>query len=139
MAIVSCAEKKLEHVNPKGLMSHKSFSQVVKVEAGKLVFISGQVAFDEEGKVKGLDFDSQLKQSLNNVSEALSATGSDWDDVIQMRIYVVDLKPEHRFMIGMALDELYENAAPPASTLLGVQGLARKDLRVEIDVIAVAD
>lgn len=139
MSIVSCSQTRLKHINPEDLMQHKSFSQVVKVEAGKLVFISGQVAFDKEGQVQGSDFDSQLKQSLKNVCEALNATQSDWDDIIQMKIYVVDLKPEHRFLIGMALDDIYTNGTPPASTLIGIQSLARKDLKVEIEVVAVAN
>lgn len=139
MTIISCSQTKLSHINPDGLIKHKSFSQIVKVDGGNLVFISGQVAFDKEGQVQGADFDTQLKQSLFNVGIALSEVGSNWEDVVQMKIYVVDLKPEHRFLIGIALDELYESSSPPANTLIGIQSLARKDLKVEIEVVAVAN
>ncbi len=120
-------------------MKSKAFTQVVEVEAKKLLFISGQVALNKEGILIGNDLSSQFRQSLKNVATALAASGSDWQKVAQLRIYVVDLKPEHRFILMMEMDKIFAENPRPANTLIGVQSLARKDLRVEIEALAVVN
>ncbi len=129
-------EPKLQHLDPDLLLKYSAFSQVVKVKSNQLVFISGQVALDKEGCLAGNDFCTQLSASLSNLGNALTAAGTQWSHVIQMRIYIVDLKAEHRFVIGSELEKIFANQACPANTLIGVQRLARKDLRVEIEAIA---
>ncbi len=137
--LASCRSMSISHNNPEGLMKSEAFTQVVEVEARRLLFISGQVALNKEGILVGNDLSTQFQQSLQNVGTALMAGGSDWQRVAQLRIYVVDLKPEHRFIIMMELDKIFGKSPRPANTLIGVQSLARRDLRVEIEAVAVAN
>lgn len=134
----SCRSVPILHHNPEELMKSEAFTQVVEVQATKLLFISGQVALDKEGNLIGNDLGSQVRQSFQNVHRALQAGGSDWQEVAQLRVYVVDLKPEHRFILMMELATIFGEGPRPANTLVGVQSLARKDLRVEIEAVAVA-
>lgn len=137
--LTSCQTMSISYHNPEELMKSKAFTQVVEVKAQRLLFISGQVALNKEGILVGDDLSTQFRQSLQNVGLALLASGSDWQKVAQLRIYVVGLKPEHRFIIMMEMDKVFKENPRPANTLIGVQSLARKDLRVEIEAMAVAN
>lgn len=137
--LASCQPMSIIYHNPESLLKTDAFTQVVEVKAEKLLFISGQVALDKNGSLLGDDLASQFQKSLQNVGKALKAAGSDWQSLAQLKIYVVDLKPEHRFLIMMEMDKVFADGARPANTLLGVQGLARKDLRVEIEAIAIVN
>ncbi|MEO1254887.1 MAG: RidA family protein [Bacteroidota bacterium] len=118
------------------LLKKPAFPKGVKVQTGQMIFLSGQVALDQNGKLIGNDFSSQFNAAITNVSVALSEMNSGLEHIVHLRIYVVSLKPEHRFIIGGALEKVFEGCSPPANTLIGIQSLARKDLRVEIEAIA---
>ncbi len=139
MTTFSSAKKHLHKSNPAGLLRHNSFSQMVKVESGNLLFLSGQVALDANGNLLGNDLASQLDHSLQNVHLALKAAGTSWQNLVHMRMYIVNLSPEHHFIVSWALQKIYGSGDPPSNTLLGITSLARKDLRVEVEVIAVAE
>lgn len=119
-------------------MKNSAFTQVIKAPVSQLIFISGQVAMDVDGHVGSKDFVSQLKESLKNVGHALCAAEVGWGEVVQLKLYVVDLKPEHRFSVNMEIKEIFDKGHLPTSTLIGVQSLAREDLRVEIEALAVS-
>ena len=127
----------IQHINPSNLLKNPAFSQVVVVEAQKLAFISGQVAMDKHGKVVSEVFADQFSCVLDHLALALDDVGSSWEKIVQLRIYVKQLKAEHRLLIQVALQEIWGSSNPPASTLVGVEQLARCDLKVEIEAIAV--
>ena len=85
------------------------FTQVVTSPPGKLVFVSGQVAWDAELKlVGGSDLGEQARQALANLRVALAAAGAAPADLTMLRTYIV-----------------------------GVQGLAAPGLLIEIEAVAV--
>ena len=47
---VQADEREIQYLKPKGLLNVPSFSQVTTASDGKLVFVSGQVSWDEKGK-----------------------------------------------------------------------------------------
>ena len=66
----------IEHIQPAGLFpsARLGFSQVVTSPPGKLVFISGQVAWDSQQKLQGGDdVAAQAEKALENVDTALVA------------------------------------------------------------------
>ena len=73
----------LEHIQPPGLFASGQFgfTQVVTSPPGKLVFVSGQVAFDENAQVVGSDLAAQAQQALENLGRALAAAGASPADV----------------------------------------------------------
>ena len=128
---------KIEFLQPDRLSNPGGYSHVVSVEASTLIFISGQVAYNENFELVGEeDLASQTRQVMENLKLALGAAGASFEDVIKFTIFVVDYCPEVRDRIIAIRDEFINTARPPASTLLGVQSLARPELLIEIEAVA---
>lgn len=107
--------------------------QVVK--AGNIVFLRGQVGSDLEGNVVGVgDPAAQADQAMKNVKQLLEEAGSELSHICKITVYITDRayrEPVYR-AIGKWLKGVF-----PVSTGLIVQGLARPEWVMEIDVIAV--
>ncbi len=131
---------KKEYIQPSELFASErfGFTQVVASPPGRLVFVSGQVAWDADLKlVGGSDLGGQAKQALTNVANALRAAGASPSDLTMLRVYIVDYKPEYAGVLAPHLGSFLGGATPPASTWIGVQALAAADLLIEIEAIAV--
>lgn len=120
---------------PKALSSIPGFSPVVKVLAGQTIYVSGQVALDASGALVGPgDFRAQARQVFENIKTALAAAGADFSHVVKLNLYLLDRA--HLPLLREVRDQYVNTAAPPASTLLIVQGLARADFLLEVEAIA---
>jgi len=131
-----------EYVNPNSLFPsvQHGFSQVVVASGRKMVFISGQTAWDIKKKIVGGDsLLEQARQALRNVQAAIEATGGTLKDIVSLRIYIVNYEPENAEAVGIALQEFFSSENPPASTWIGVSALAVPELLIEIEAIAVLD
>ncbi|HYP29731.1 MAG TPA: RidA family protein [Blastocatellia bacterium] len=131
-----------EYVNPDALFPsvEHGFSQIVVASGGKTVYISGQTAWDARREiVGGTDLSEQAKQALRNVRTAVEAVGGSLSDVVALRIYIVNYKPEEAGAIGDALREFFPVERRPASTWVGVPSLAVPDFLIEIEATAVLD
>lgn len=131
-----------QHLNPDTLFPSLpiGFSQAVVVEGGKTVYLSGQTAWDANKQiVGGNDLGEQTRQALRNVRLGVEAAGGTLADVVSLRIYIVNPKPDDTGPVGEALREFFSADKPPASTWLGVASLAVSDFLIEIEAIAVID
>ncbi len=131
-----------EHLNPSELFPslQYGFSQVVTHSGGKMVHLSGQVAWDAQQQIVGPgDLRAQVWQSLQNVETALKAAGGGLTDVVSMRIYIVEsvLGQNHHVRDGLLAFFPAEHA--PATTWIGVRGLANPDFLIEIEALAVIE
>jgi enamine deaminase RidA (YjgF/YER057c/UK114 family) len=128
-------------INPPTLFDSKpfGFSQVVISEpGGTFVHCSGQVAWNRDYELVGVgDVSAQARESLRNVGLALAAAGAIPADVVRIHIYVVDYSEELIEILGQALVEFFGSDNVPASTLMGVQRLAKPEFLIEIEVTAV--
>jgi 2-iminobutanoate/2-iminopropanoate deaminase len=105
-------------------------------QVGDLLFLSGQAAIDEQGKIVGAaDFDAQLRQVFINIDRVLHAAGSTRDQIVKVTIYLTDMQ---NFPKIVQARKDYFTPPYPADTTVEVKALALPDLMVEIDVIAVA-
>ena len=131
-----------EYVNPDSLFPsvQHGFSQVVVASGRKMVFISGQTAWDAQKKiVGGNNLLEQARQALRNVQAAIEAAGGSLKDIVSLRIYIVNYQPENAEAISIALREFFSSANPPASTWIGVSALAVPEFLIEIEATAVLD
>ncbi|MFJ2851250.1 RidA family protein [Streptomyces rubiginosohelvolus] len=116
--------------NPAGRIS-----QVVTVEGARLAHLSGQVAWDTQGRPVGLgDHEAQAVQIALNLDAALAAVGATRNDIITETVYVVDYTPELPSAIFGPLRSGI--SAAPASTLLGVSALFAPEYLLEVQVVA---
>lgn len=68
-----------------------AYSHVV-VASGKLVFIAGQLARGESGKIVGKgDWPAQIRQVCENIGLALASVGATFTDVVESITFVTDM------------------------------------------------
>lgn len=127
----------IEFLKPPGLLNVPSFSQVTTARGGKLVFVSGQVAWDEKGKTlfPG-DLEAQTRKTYENLKIALAAAGATFDDVVKFTIYVKNLDTTKWKLVSKVRSEFISQDRPPASTMIGVTGLVYDELLIEIEAYA---
>ena len=105
------------------------------VIAGNIIFLRGQVGTDLKGNLVGAgDPAAQADQAMKNVDQLLREAGSELAHICRMQVYITDRsyrEPVYR-VLGRWLKGVY-----PVSTGLIVQGLAKPEWLMEIEVTAV--
>ncbi|HET9849582.1 MAG TPA: RidA family protein [Candidatus Dormibacteraeota bacterium] len=128
----------MERLSPEGLAKPTAYTQVVVASGRRIVFVSGQVSQDADGKlVAPGDFADQARQAYGNLRIALKAAGATPADVTKLTTYIVGYKPELRPLLADARATLFRAGELPASTLVGVQALAEPGFLIEVEAIAV--
>ncbi len=125
----------IRFLNPESIARPKGYSHVVEIAGpARVVCISGQLGVKPDGAIAG-DARAQVVQAYENLKAALAAVGASFGDVVKLNTYIVDIAvniAHHR-----EVRDLYVNAArPPASTTVGVTGLARADALYEVEAVA---
>ena len=131
-----------EYTNPDSLFRslEYGFSQIVAANGGKTVYISGQTAWNTQRQIiGGTDLAQQARQALRNVQAAVEAIGGTLADVVALRIYIVNYRPDQADAIGGALREFFPKEKRPASTWIGVSTLAVPEFLIEIEATAVLE
>lgn len=104
---------------------------------GDLLFISGQAAIDQSGRMVGIgDFEAQAKQAFENLDRVLRAGGSNLRNVVKVTIFLTDMT---NFDKIVKLRGQWFTAPYPADTIVEVCSLYSPDAMIEIEAIAVAD
>jgi len=130
----------IDHLRPAGLQNNPAYSHTVVASGARTVYISGQVAIDENGALVGAgDLGAQTTQVMRNLKAALAAAGATFADVVKITTYVVAYAPEMRPIIAAARTPFFPAGQPPASTLVGVEALAAPGWLIEIEAVAVID
>ncbi|KZD23788.1 RidA family protein [Tardiphaga robiniae] len=104
------------------------------VRANNTVYVRGQTAMDLDGKIVGIgDAAAQTENAMTCAKVLLEEAGSTLEDVVKIVIYITDRayrEPVYR-VVGKWLKGVY-----PVSTGIIVQGLAKPEYLMEIDIIA---
>jgi reactive intermediate/imine deaminase len=104
------------------------------VRAGDLLFVSGCVPVDGDGRlVGGDDVTAQARQVFANIGAVLTAAGATFADVVKVTVYLTDIGD--RALINPVRQEVF-GATRPASTLVEISTLAIPGAKVEIDAVA---
>jgi enamine deaminase RidA (YjgF/YER057c/UK114 family) len=114
-----------------------NYKLATRREQGRLVYISGQVAWDEQGNIVGKnDIVAQARQVFANLRRVLHAAGGDVEHLLKITTYLTTL--EH-FPAVVQARQTFLPGELPASTLIIVSGLFHPDFLLEIDGIAVIE
>jgi 2-iminobutanoate/2-iminopropanoate deaminase len=105
------------------------------VRAGDLVFVSGVVPVDGDGRlVGGDDVVEQARQVFGNLGEVLAATGTSFANVVKVTVFLTDV--DDRARINPVRQEAFGEARP-ASTLVEISRLAVPGAKIEVEAVAV--
>ena len=123
-------------IQPKTLNDPRPrYSQGILYDGGKLLFVAGQTASDQNGQVVGKgDIRAQTKQVFTNLKAVLEEAGGLLDDLVMTTTYIVDA--QYREGYNEVRMGMYKKD-PPTSTLVIVKGLAHPDYLIEIAGIAI--
>lgn len=102
------------------------------VQAGKFLFVSGQLAIDpHQGKFVSKDITQQTRQVMANIKAILEAANYSLKDVVSVNVYLSSMALFEDFNREYA--RYFESQAPARATV-GIQ--LKSDALVEISVIA---
>jgi enamine deaminase RidA (YjgF/YER057c/UK114 family) len=113
-----------------------SYSLGVSVPVGRLIFISGTVALDETGNVIGKgDMEAQARAVFRQIEKLLQEDGATLGDLVKITAFVTDMSQYVKF--ASVRKEVFGAGPYPASATVGVSGLVKDGLLVEVEAIAV--
>ena len=116
----------------------RAYSPAVKVGGGTTVYLAGYGAFqDEAGKSYAGDFDGQVRLSFERIRQTLEKAGGRLEDIVTMTVFITNMANGTRFT--QLRKEFFQEGRYPASALIGIKELARPEMMVEIQAIAVVD
>jgi len=114
-----------------GGMSSQGLPFSKAVRAGDFVYVSGQVAFDNDGNLVAGAIEEQTRQTLRNIEGVLKEAGCTLQDVIKVNVWLDDARDFGRFNATYA--EFFAKEAPARST---VESKLMIDAKIEVDCIA---
>ncbi len=118
-------------VVPQGIQSNPAFSPGVIV--GDLLFVSGQVSQDDEGRPFGVgDAEAQTRRIFERIRAVVETAGGSMSDVAKTTTYLTDIA--HYPGFSKVRSETFPTD-PPASTTVVVAGLVLPEYLVEIEAI----
>ena len=113
-------------------LSH--YTDAVRAE-GPLLFVSGVVPVDAEGRLVGSgDVVAQSRQVFANLGAVLAVGGASFADVVKVTVFLTDVGDRAR--INPVRQEVFGEARP-ASTLVEISALAVPGAKIEVEAVAV--
>ena len=124
-------------VNPAGLYDGApvGMSQAKVDLQSQFVFVSGQVDWDRESRVKHPTLEGQAEGAIEHLITVLKEAGSSLEDVLQLRVYVRGELADGMSQLVPVLARHF-GAVRPALTGIGVASLASRDTLIEIEALA---
>jgi enamine deaminase RidA (YjgF/YER057c/UK114 family) len=123
--------------NPPGWPRPKGYSNVISA-TGRMVFVAGQVGWNEKEEFETDDFVGQTRQALSNIKACLKAADAGPEHMTRMTWYVTN-KAEYLDQladVGNAYRDIMGRVFPVMS-LVEVAGLIEVGAKLEIEVTAV--
>jgi len=116
----------------------RAYSPAIKVSGGTTVYLAGYGAFqDQAGRSYAGDFDAQVRLSFERIRQTLEKAGGKLDDIVTMTVFITDMANGTRFT--QLRKEFFQEDRYPASALIGIKELARPEMMVEIQAIAMVE
>jgi enamine deaminase RidA (YjgF/YER057c/UK114 family) len=126
-------------INPESLGTPRGYSNGVLTDAGgRLLFISGQIGWDQQQQISSDDVVEQFDLALANVIAVVNEAGANRDQIARLIIYVTD-KNEYRDRMK-EIGERYRARMGkhfPAMVLIEVKSLLEDRAKIEIEGVAV--
>ncbi len=113
----------------------RAYSRAIKTSGGTTVYLAGVGATtDADGKSLGGDFEGQVRATFERIRANLARAGGDLEDIVTMTVFIKDMQYGTHFT---QIRKEYFTGGYPCSALIGIDSLARAEMMVEIQAIAV--
>lgn len=125
----------MKTVNPGDWTAPKGYNNGV-ISSGKLLFVAGQIGWDNEQNLVSRDFLPQFEQAIANTIAVAHAAGVEAQHLVRMRIYVVGI--EHYRENLKAVGDIWKRHLGknfPAMALVAVTALVEPGALVEIESV----
>ncbi|OBH97697.1 Rid family hydrolase [Mycobacterium sp. E2733] len=115
------------------------YSQAVRI--GDRVEISGQGGWDADFTLSAVSLEDEIIKACDNVEKTLIVAGASWRDVVSIHSYHVptadeSIGDEHMSVMVAQFGKRFGGSLP-LWTAVGVEALALRNQRVEIEVVAI--
>ncbi|WP_269499296.1 Rid family detoxifying hydrolase [Castellaniella sp. S9] len=108
------------------------YSQAVSAQAGRLVFLSGQIGLEPgTGELVSENFEGQVRQSFANMQAVIAAAGGTLDNIVKLTLFLTDLS---KFASANAIMAEIIPEPYPARSTIGVASLP-KGAQFEVEAI----
>ena len=125
-------------ISPAGMPRPRGYADGLVVPSGRLLFISGQIAWDKDARIVSPDFATQFLAALDNVINVVRTAGGGTQHIVKLLAFVTDLDAYRVAMTDIGegwrarMGKYY-----PAMSLVKVAGLLEPGALVEIEGQAV--
>jgi enamine deaminase RidA (YjgF/YER057c/UK114 family) len=125
-------------VQPTTFPKPRGYANGLIAPPGRQLFISGQIAWDKDGRIVSPDFATQFLQTLDNVIAVVREAGGGTEHIVKLLCFVTDLDAYRAAMPAIGdgwrarMGKFY-----PAMSLVKVAGLLEPGALVEIEGVAV--
>jgi enamine deaminase RidA (YjgF/YER057c/UK114 family) len=125
----------VEKVQPSGVHDPVSYAQCIRT--GNTLYLSGQIALDEHGRVASAGHvEAQAHFVWRQIGRILEAAGAGYANIAKVTTFLVNMADRETSM-RVRKEYLGEHVA--ASTLVGISSLAQPELLIEVEVVAVLE
>lgn len=127
----------MDIINPRGWPRPRGYSNGIKCD-GEMIFIAGQIGWDETETIVSDDFAEQFHQALENVIAVLEAGGGKPEHIVRLTGYVTSR--EEYLAAGKLIGESWKllmGRTYPVMSFVIVAGLIEEQAKVELEATAV--
>jgi len=131
---------KLDFINPKQLAAPSGYNHGVAVTGGRLLFVSGQIGWDNQSRIVCDRFVDQFALALENVVAVVREAGGEPANIVRFLIFVTDKREYLNNLkeVGAAYRQVMGKHYP-AMALVEVKALVEDLAKVEIEAIAMIE
>ncbi|HEX3944578.1 MAG TPA: RidA family protein [Rhizomicrobium sp.] len=124
-------------LQPAGWARPRGYSNGVEAE-GRMVFVAGQIGWDENGEFRERTLGGQFRQALKNVLAVLKEGGAGPEHIARMTMFVTSREDyvAARPQLGEAWKELMGRNFPAMAVII-VTGFVEPEAKIEIEATAV--
>ena len=124
-------------LQPQGWPRPRGYSNGIEAE-GRLIFVAGQIGWDETGAFKARGFAAQFRQALVNTLAVLKEASAGPEHITRMTWFITSREEYSASLaeLGAAWKEVMGRNYPAMSVII-VSGLVEPDAKIEIETTAV--
>jgi enamine deaminase RidA (YjgF/YER057c/UK114 family) len=127
----------MRSLQPTGWVRPRGYSNGIEAE-GRVIFVAGQIGWNEQGEFHEHTLGGQFRQALRNVLEVLKVAGAGPEHIARMTMFVTSREDYvgTRPQLGEAWKELMGKNFPAMAVII-VTGFVEAEAKIEIEATAV--